>query len=276
MITGRTACPSPIALAFLPFSVLVFVSMVSRMSLVRRFDHWRYERLARCALLLERSSDDIRSRGFFSQCGQDEYVAEQLFPGLRNGVFVDIGAHDGVSFSNTKYLEERLGWTGIAIEPLPAIFERLVRNRNCVCVNGCISSDSGVAKFRSIRGYSEMLSGLVARYDPKHLVRIESEVQSHGGQVEEIEVNCYRLNDLLVQNNVSRVHYLNIDVEGAEYDILQSIDFDASDILVCGVENNYRDYRIPALLKKRGYRMIALVGDEFYVKDDKRRKTHVG
>jgi len=55
-------------------------------------------------------------------CGQDVFVAE-LLSFKKNGVFVDIGANDGVTISNTWYFEKELGWDGIAIEPIPQIYE---------------------------------------------------------------------------------------------------------------------------------------------------------
>ena len=58
---------------------------------------------------------------------------------------------------------------------------------------------------------------------------------------------------------------MNVDVEGAELEILRSIDFAAAKIIVCGIENNYRDYRIPELMSKQGYDFVAILGDEFYV-----------
>lgn len=208
------------------------------------------------------------AEGYFSQCGQDKWLAERIFPGLRNGVFVDIGAHDGVSFSNTLFLERQLDWTGLAVEPLPDAFQRLTLNRSCVKVNGCVSAAPGKARFRKISGYSEMLSGLVAQYDPRHLDRIDREVTARGGSIEDIEVRSYRLAALLEEHGLRRVHYLNIDVEGAELDVLRSIDFGAVDIEVLGIENNYRDYRIPELMKRMGYEMRAVVGDEFYFRED--------
>lgn len=229
---------------------------------------WRYRQFAKNADVHEFRVEKLREDGYYSQCGQDKWLAENMFPGLRNGVFVDIGAHDGVSFSNTCFLEKRLGWSGLAIEPMPDVFERLDRNRDCIKVNGCISDKAGKARFRKISGYSEMLSGLVEQYDPRHLQRIEREVGIHGGSMEEIEVACYRLNSLLEEHGLRDVDYLNIDVEGAEYDILSSIDFGAVNIKVCGIENNYRDYRIPKLMKANGFDFVAVVGDEFYVRQD--------
>lgn len=242
--------------------------LLESLGIYRRYNGWKYKRLVGNAQKLSFDAAQLRGEGYFSQCGQDKWLAETVFPGLRNGVFVDIGAHDGVSFSNTCFLEKRLGWTGIAIEPMPDVFERLDANRGCIKVNGCISASTGKARFRRITGYSEMLSGLVEQYDPRHLERIEREIGVHGGSVEEIEVTCHRLNALLEEHGMRDVHYMNIDVEGAEYDILRSIDFDAVNIKVCGIENNYRDYRIPRLMKENGYDFVAVVGDEFYVRRD--------
>lgn len=240
--------------------------MLQRIDPVRRYRSWQYNRLAKNAAILASDTTALRREGYFSQCGQDKYVVEQLFPGLRNGIFVDIGAHDGVSFSNTNYLEKNLDWTGMAIEPLPDVYAQLTRNRDCVCINGCVAEKVGTAVFRKISGYSEMLSGLLDQYDRRHLQRIDAEIHAHGGRVEEIEVVCYRLNALLQQYELRDIHYLNLDVEGAEFEILRSIDFGAVNIRVCGIENNYRDYRIPKLMRDNGYDLIAVLGDEFYVK----------
>jgi hypothetical protein len=51
-----------------------------------------------------------------SQYGQDFFVLEAL-GGMRNGFFLDSGAADGVSSSNTHLLEESFGWNWICIEP---------------------------------------------------------------------------------------------------------------------------------------------------------------
>jgi FkbM family methyltransferase len=241
------------------------MSLLSRLDIPRIYTEWRYRRLAAAAMNHEIDGPSLIAQGYYSQCGQDKWLVETIFPGLRNGVFVDIGAHDGVSFSNTVFLE-KLGWTGLAVEPIPDVFERMSRNRTCAKVNGCISAEAGKAKFLKISGYSEMLSGLMQQYDPRHLDRISREVEWSGGSIEETEVQCYRLNALLEEHGLREVHYLSIDVEGAEYDILRSFDFGAVNIRVWGIENNYRDHRIPALMKRMGYEMAAVVGDEFYLR----------
>lgn len=207
--------------------------------------------------------EQLRDEGYYSQFGQDKWILEKFFPGKDNGTFVDIGANDGITFSNT-YLLEQKGWKGIAVEPNPSVYKKLVNIRKCITIQGCIAPERAIKRFRVITGYSEMLSGLVEEYTPKHTKRIEREIISHGGKYEDIEVNCYNLGDILDNYGINRVDYLSIDVEGAEYEILRSIDFNRIYISVIGVENTYRNWRIPHLLEKEGFKFQSIVGDEFY------------
>ena len=61
---------------------------------------------------------------FYSQFEQDKFVYENFFINKNKGYFVDIGAHDGVTFSNSKFFEE-LEWDGVCIEPNPKVFSIL-------------------------------------------------------------------------------------------------------------------------------------------------------
>ncbi len=92
-------------------------------------------------------------------CGQDLFVHELL--GMKsNGTFIDIGANDGVTISNTVYFEKECGWKGIAVEPIPSIFEQLKSNRDCHMVHGCVTPQAGKAKFLEVIGGPNMLSTL--------------------------------------------------------------------------------------------------------------------
>lgn len=203
--------------------------------------------------------------GYYSQYGQDKWIYETLCDYRDDGVFVDIGAHDGVRLSNTLFLE-RAGWTGVAVEPLPEVFESLQANRSCHVVNGCVGRPAGVRSFRRVKGYSEMLSGLVDECSPDHRARIDREIASHGGQAEIIKVQCFDFNELMCSFGVTKINYLSIDVEGGEHAILESIDFDAIDIEIIGAENNYDKGRLRRLMSARGYKLHSRVGDDFFVK----------
>lgn len=209
-----------------------------------------------------------RKDNFYSQCMQDKYLLDNFFKNKRDGFFVDIGAHNGISYSNTKIFEE-LGWKGICIEPIPEVFEELKKNRTCKCIQGCISNKKRQSKFLRIEGEPEMLSGLMDDYHPKHLNRVKREVskRSYGQAPKLIDVNCYLLNDILDKNGIYVVDYLSIDTEGNEYDILKSIDYKKFNIFIIGVENNFNDPRIKVFMLEKGYQFIKRLGaDDIYMR----------
>ena len=237
-----------------------------RSKIARAISRWNYRRLFACPQEVGFAQKALRDEGYSSQCGQDKWIVETVLPGLQSGVFVDIGAHDGITFSNTFFLETQLGWNGLAVEPIPEVFERLRLNRRCAVSNLCVAARSGKAPFQVVSGYAQMLSGIVSEYEGRHVERIERELKEYGGSAREIEVNCCTLNDLLAGHDIATIDYLSIDVEGAEYSILDAFDFHCCEIRVISVENNYRDRRIPRLLTKEGFRFHSIVGDEFYVR----------
>jgi len=65
---------------------------------------------------------------FKSQFGQDEYLYNNYFKNVNNGIYIDIGAYDGITGSNT-YIFDHLGWTGFCIEPNKNVYKKLQTNR---------------------------------------------------------------------------------------------------------------------------------------------------
>ena len=66
---------------------------------------------------------------YYSQIGQDKYYIEEIAKHRRGGVFLDIGANDGLFGSNTATLELDYGWTGLCIEANPKLIQPLTNNR---------------------------------------------------------------------------------------------------------------------------------------------------
>lgn len=190
---------------------------------------------------------------YYSQCGQDRFVHDRFFKNMRNGVFIDIGAHDGVRLSNTYFFEKELGWTGICFEPIPEVFEQLKNNRRSLCVQGCVSNENVDKLFLNVVGPSSMLSGILEKYEEPHLKRIQLEIAQLGGYCDYFNVHCYLLNDILEAEGISHVHFLSLDTEGGELDILKSIDFAKYQIDVITVENNYNDPRLLSVMQERGF-----------------------
>lgn len=208
----------------------------------------------------------VRSNTYYSQSDQDKFIYEHFFQHKKNGFFIEIGAFDGISYSNT-YFFERIGWKGICIEPIPDIYQQLITHRTCLCIQGCIAAKSGQADFLIVDGPSIMLSGLLNNYDPRHLKRINEELEKYGGTKKIIKIKCFTLDEILKTYNISHIDYLSLDTEGGELEILKSINFDKTYIHIIAVENNYNDPEFQSFLKTKGYEFVVrLDGDEIYKK----------
>jgi len=199
-----------------------------------------------------------------SQWHQDKYLNEVVFRNLWRGTFVDIGAHDGIDGSNTYFMEKYLEWTGICIEANPKVYDDLQNNRKCITINCAAGTVEGEVGFTVLEGYSEMLSGVTQNYHPSHLKRISVELEKKGGTKKEIKVPARRVDSILTENIITRVHYMSIDVEGSEMDVLKSIDYENVFIDVLTVERNYADVskEIISFLKEKGYNAVAMMGGD--------------
>jgi len=211
---------------------------------------------------------------FYSEDGQDKFIIEKVFNYKRGGVFVDVGAYDGVILSNSIAMERDLGWTGVCLEPNPSIYNELKQNRTCKCVNYCISGRDGLMKFMSVQGWGVMLSGLVDMFDERHLQRIDNTIEEHGGSKEIVEIPSLPLKMIFEQCGLKEIDYCNIDVEGGEMTVLKSIDFSKVDIKVFTIENNYGSKAIRKFLRPYGYSLINILGaDEVYEKNSRRYRA---
>jgi FkbM family methyltransferase len=205
---------------------------------------------------------------FHSQYGQDKMLHETIFKGFKGGVFVDVGANDGVSLNNTLFFERDLGWTGVNVEPIPTVFEKLSKSRpKCININCAVSSKEGTADFIMNNGYTEMLSGLASDFDQRHLARLNFENSHNGGDTKIVPVQTRRLDTILRENNITRVHYLSIDVEGGEFQVIKSINFDEVKIDVIGFEDAYPDVGVSIVkfLEEKGYQKIGKTGDDIFM-----------
>lgn len=203
---------------------------------------------------------------YYSQYEQDKFLNEVLFKNKKNGVFVDIGANDGVTISNSYFFEKTLGWTGVCFEPLTEAFNKLKKNRSSININGCASDKNHLDTFYNVHGYGEMLSGLKSQYDERHLERIKKTIEEYGGYTNETEVQCFDVNDVLKKNGVKKVDFISVDTEGGELKILHAIDYELLKIKVVVVENNYSEPDIFNFMKSKGYFRVAYLStDEVYL-----------
>lgn len=203
---------------------------------------------------------------YFSQHGQDKFLNEVLFKNKKQGVFLDIGANDGITFSNSYFFEKELGWTGTCFEPQKEAFLKLQSNRNSLNVKGCASDQTCIDVFYNVTGYGEMLSGLKSQYDPRHLERIKHTIAEHGGSIFETDIECYNINEFLINNKNYEIDFMSLDTEGGELKILKAIDFSIIKMKAVVIENNYGTNEILDFMQEQGfYRVAYLATDEIYI-----------
>jgi len=206
---------------------------------------------------------NLSGKTYYSQHGQDRFLEEYIFRGYSNGIFVDVGANDGISINNTLYFEKTNNWTGINIEPMKAEFETLKKERpNCVNLNCAVSDFNGTDEFLQISGYSSMISGLKNEYDDRHLQRLDYEIKKYDGNAGVITVQTRTLESIFDEYKLKSINFLSIDVEGAEFKVIKSINFNKVFIDVICFENNYKDLSVEIInhLKNRGYFMLSSEG----------------
>lgn len=191
---------------------------------------------------------------------QAEFILSLVgFPGF----FVDIGAYDGISNSNT-YLLEQNGWSGICFEANPNIFPKLQQNRTCSCFNIGISDENcDNQPFIVVEGYAEQISCILKHTPKEHLDRIEYDLKGGSQSVQFIKTK--RFSDSVYNKDIT---YLSIDAETHEMAILSGIDFDYYNIKYISFEkNNYDKNDCGKFLESKGYKFIQQVtADYFYVK----------
>jgi FkbM family methyltransferase len=204
----------------------------------------------------ESYSEDIRSRleeikpDSTSQIGADLFVlAETNFK--ENGYFVDFGASDGISSSNTRLLETKFAWKGILAEPNLFFIDKLRQNRpNAVVVEKAVWKLSNeVLVFNETNNKDFSTIDLFSNSDW---------IGNAGGRLNGIkyDVKSISLNDLLTNNGAPReIDYLSIDTEGSKFEILNAFDFSNYRIGVITVEHNNSASRelIFDLLSTKGY-----------------------
>jgi hypothetical protein len=189
----------------------------------------------------------------YSQIGQDLAVLE-YYKNKRNGYFVEVGASDGVSFSNTYLLEKDFGWKGVCVEALPEKFKQLCKSRpTAICVENAVFNETGLTLKFDIAHSFDMLSGISSYITERWSERVKSNCTT-------IDVKTITLTDLLKNANAPAfIDYLSLDTEGSEFEILKVHDFSKYKFGLIDVEHNHIEptrTNIKNLLLSKGYAYI--------------------
>lgn len=198
-----------------------------------------------------------------SDRGQDRWVINEVFPGKSNGFFLELGAADGFSESNTYVLEKRYGWNGICIEPHPDLFDALVNKykRSCTCVPKAVDATRGSVEF-VLSGQTSGLINDEADNSPTKRADLIDAARAEGRVT---VVEALPLAELLDEYGApSVIDYFSFDVEGLETRILREFPFDRYTFLAITIERPTPE--LNELLFSNGYHFVRnSLYDTFYV-----------
>lgn len=183
------------------------------------------------------------------------------------GFFVELGAFDGVTQSNSVLLEGA-GWRGLLVEANPASYAKCVRARPDAIVEhaACVAEASP-------SGYTTITDvGLMSMTSESNLVDEQKEEWIARGEGfakrlrQDIDVPTATLSALLDKHAISRVDLLLLDVEGAEVAVLQGIDFSRHAPTHIVAEDTY-DSGVADYLAEQGYTLTRVLLERKYTRD---------
>jgi len=185
-----------------------------------------------------------------AQLFQDLFVLFQTGE-KRNGYFVEFGATNGITLSNSYLLESGFGWDGILAEPARKWHDELIRNRRSKIETKCVWTTTGEQL-----NFNEVAAGELSTIDTFSYLDKHSSARTQG---KKYTVESISLNDLLEVHAAPRyIDYLSVDTEGSEFTILSSLDFSKYDIHIITVEHNFTKDRekLHAFLCSNGYERV--------------------
>lgn len=177
-----------------------------------------------------------------SQNGQDFFalVANRF---KTDGVFVEFGAYDGVTFSNSYLLEQQFNWTGLLIDPIPRHFEKMKLYRKCKLVQGAVTPTHET---------SILVEELPASDLSKSTTKKSIFKKYH-------KVKAYTFDNVIEENLDSKIiDFLSIDIEGNELAVLKTINFSQYIIRAICIEHNFgpNSNEILDYLNLNGYKQV--------------------
>lgn len=177
-----------------------------------------------------------------SQLGQDQWVIEQT-NNKRNGYFVEIGAHDGKTLSNTYLLEKEYGWSGICAECNPDVITDLIDNRNCSIETRAVMHKSDL----KVPFYSHREDKTLSGVAPFGYIENDETGERKTAQY---AIKTIDINTMLEEHNAPLdIDYISIDTEGTEMFVVSVFDFRKYNVKYWTIEVNGDQNAIDYLMR---------------------------
>jgi len=172
--------------------------------------------------------------------GMDRRLAE-LAP-QHGGVFVEAGAHDGYTQSNTYFLERHRGWSGVLVEPVPELRELCARRRARSKVVGCAIVGPQFANDKVEVHFGDLMSTVGG--DGTHAA---GGLAVAGREAYSVEVPARTLSEVLDDAGLRSIDLIVLDLEGGELEAIAGLDLERHAPRHLLIETLQRDVQQAAL-----------------------------
>ena len=175
-----------------------------------------------------------------SQNNEERIIANYFGPSFR-GTFLDIGANDGKTFSNTRALA-LAGWSGTCVDPSPNAFASLsalyADSPNVQCLEVAITTKDGTIILH------QASDTLVSSLEASHA----DQWKAYNFTWEAVPVKGVTFDTLLSLSTVKTFDMINIDAEGHDLEILAQMNLDALGCKLLCIEHGGHADKIRAIV----------------------------
>lgn len=203
---------------------------------------------------------------------REDFIIDSYFSDVKNGFYVDVGANHPFYHSVTKIFYDK-GWSGINIEPNPMLMKQIKQKRKRdINIQVGISNKSGDMKLRVYHS-QDGLEGIstFSKYMQK---QYSESTNKDTEKFDDISVKVKTLSEIFSEQKVKHIHFIKIDVEGYEKEVIQGNDWEKyRPELIC-IEANHIFNEWGNILTGNRYHLVFNDGlNDYYLREESLHRT---
>lgn len=191
---------------------------------------------------------------FKSQKNEDKHLLITWFNGLCGGTYMEMGALDGIMFSNSYFFNHEMSWKGVLVELGPKNFAALVKNRpdELATVHAAVCDSPRTLHYVENSAIGGIWEFTVQTWRDKWWPGVSIDAA--------LPIPCLPLQEILdthLSNEKLHFDFFSLDVEGAEFEVLQSLDYErvGFGVILCEASphNEPKNLALRKFLEDKGY-----------------------